>query len=56
VNLSDQSIQEFIEIYKKEFGKTLTCEEAKAMGTELLQFYYLIYCKPPQNGQHKNDK
>ncbi len=46
MKLNPKSVQEFIEIYKKEFGKELTFAEAEEMGQELLSFYSLISKKP----------
>lgn len=42
MKLSEQSVREFIEIYKTEFGSELTYEEAENKGSELLSFYLLI--------------
>lgn len=42
MKLSEQSVREFIEIYKAEFGKELNYETAEEMGSELLSFYQLI--------------
>lgn len=42
MKLSQESIREFIEIYKAEFGKEISFEEAEEMGLELLNFYQLI--------------
>lgn len=42
MKLSEESIQEFIRIYKAEFGQEITFEQAEEMGSELLSFYQLI--------------
>lgn len=42
MKLSHESVQEFIAIYKAEFGEELTYEQAETMGSELLSFYQLI--------------
>jgi len=42
MNLSDESVREFIEIYKQEFGKELSRTEAEEMAKELLSLYQLI--------------
>lgn len=42
MKLSSESVQEFIDIYKAEFGEDLTYDEAENMGSELLSFYQLI--------------
>lgn len=47
MKLSEQSVREFIEIYKAEFGAELNYEAAEAMGSELLSFYQLIIPRNP---------
>lgn len=42
MKLSQESVQEFIHIYKAEYGVELTYEKAEEMGSELLSFYQLI--------------
>lgn len=42
MKLSQESVREFIGIYKAEFGTELTYETAEEMGSELLSFYQLI--------------
>jgi len=42
MNLSNESIQEFIDLYKQEFGKDITRTEAEEMAMELLSLYQLI--------------
>ena len=49
MKLTQESIQEFIDIYRAEFGVELTCEQAEEMGSELLSFYQLII---PRNPSH----
>ena len=42
MKLSEQSVREFIEIYRAEFGTELNHAAAEEMGSELLSFYQLI--------------
>ncbi len=48
MQLSQEAIQEFIDIYKKEFGEDLVYETAEQYGKELLNLYSLI--TPRQDG------
>lgn len=40
--LSDRSVQEFKEIFKKEFRQDLTDAEARDQGERLLKFFELL--------------
>lgn len=42
MKLKKESVQDFIAIYKAEFGTELTLDQAEEMATELLSFYQLI--------------
>lgn len=42
MHISDEALDEFIAIYKKEFRKKLTREEARTMATEVLRLYVLL--------------
>jgi hypothetical protein len=42
MNLSKEAIEEFIGIYRTEFGYTLAQQEAEEMATDLLNLYNLI--------------
>ena len=42
MKLSKESVQEFMDIYKAEFGAEISFEQAEEMGTELLSLYQLI--------------
>lgn len=42
MRLSADSVQEFIEIYQKEFGEILSYKEAEGLADDLLSFYQLI--------------
>ncbi len=43
ISLSKEAIDEFKQIYKKEFGKDLSDYEALKMGTDLLRLFKVIY-------------
>lgn len=42
MKLSQESVQEFIELYKKDFDQELTFLQAEEMASELLSFYLLV--------------
>lgn len=42
MHLTDEDIQEFIRIWKEEFGEDITPEAARAQATELLELYALL--------------
>ena len=42
MKLPNEAVQEFIEIYQKQFGEVLPYEKADVMAQELLQLYILI--------------
>ncbi len=41
MKLSRESVQEFIDLYKAEYGLELAYSTAEEMGSELLSFYQL---------------
>ncbi len=43
MTLTPQSIAEFQEVYKRVFGKEITCEEAMEQGEKLLRLFKLVY-------------
>lgn len=43
IQLSDQAIEEYQEIYLKEFGKRIDEEEVRKQGTNLVNLFKLIY-------------
>ena len=45
MNLSKESIEEFIEIYRTEFVETPAYEEAEKMATNLLHLYRILISK-----------
>ena len=48
MRLSDKAIEEFREIYKKQFKEELSVEEANEKGLELLKFMKAIYKPIPR--------
>lgn len=46
--LSDEAIAEYQKIYKKQYGKDLTKEEAIAQGIRLLNLFKIIYKPIPK--------
>lgn len=55
MKLSPETVREFIAIYKAEFGKELTGEEAESMGFELLSFYLSIMPEKKDKIVHINN-
>lgn len=45
INLQEKDIEEFIDLYKAEYGKTLSYPEAEIMATELLNLYNCLIPK-----------
>lgn len=43
MNLSDESISEFQEIWKKEYGKEISKKEAHEYGTKLIGFFQILF-------------
>lgn len=43
MKISNTSLDEFIEIYQKEFGKEISREDALEMATRLINLYLIIY-------------
>ena len=42
MNLTEKDLQEFIGIWKREFGETITLDQARHEGTLLLELYYTV--------------
>lgn len=55
MNVDQAAIEDFREIYKKEFHEELPYEEAALMANELLEFYSLIIPNPLNHGNPPND-
>lgn len=49
MRLSKEAIKEFKEIYYKEFGKTISDEEAQEKGQNLLSLFKIIYRSIPMD-------
>lgn len=47
--LSDKAIEEYQNIYFKEFGEQISKEEARKQGTSLVNLYKLIYKPIPSD-------
>lgn len=45
-SLSDEDIQEFIKIYKEEFGESLSPKDACEMASRLLELYRVLHPTP----------
>lgn len=43
MTLSDKSVQEFKDIFKKEYGQDLTDAEAREQGERLVSFFEILY-------------
>ncbi|MCL4353462.1 hypothetical protein M1615_03300 [Patescibacteria group bacterium] len=54
MQLSDESIQEFKEIFKKEYGKEYTDSEAREAAKNLVGFFDLLIKVDQRNKQNKN--
>ena len=49
IMLSEKATNQFIEIYKKEFGEKLTNHQAQEKGEKLLRLFSLIYKPIPKD-------
>ena len=49
MGLSKKAIKEFKEIYREEFGKTISDEKAQEKGQKLLSLFKIIYRPIPQD-------
>lgn len=49
MGLSKKAIKEFKEIYRKEFGETISDEDAEEKGQRLLSLFKIIYRPIPQD-------
>ena len=47
-SLSEADIQEFTEIWKREFGETLTPDQASFEARQLMELYGLLYQRLPR--------
>jgi len=46
MHISDEALDEFIEIYKAEFGDDISRSEASEMASRLIKLYKLLSTKP----------
>jgi flagellin-specific chaperone FliS len=56
MRLSKEAIEEFKEIYEREFGKTITDEEAQEMGQNLISLFKIIYREIPLDNDDKQNR
>ena len=47
MQLTDQDLQEFCEIWKEEYNETLTLDEARQHACQLLELFMLVAKPPP---------
>jgi hypothetical protein len=47
MRISDEALDEFIEIYREEFGEDISRNEASEMAIRILTLYTLLSKKPP---------
>jgi len=56
MELSKKAIEEYKEIYQREYGKTLTDQEAYEQASNLLRLFKVIYRSLPSEKEDKNSK
>lgn len=56
MSLSEIAIEEFKEIYYKEFGTTISDEEAEEKGTNLISLFKIIYRPIPDEEEKKDER
>lgn len=56
MKLSKKAIDEYKEIYRREYGKTLTDEDAYEQASNLLRLFKVIYRPLPSEKKNKNSK
>ena len=49
MSLSEEAIEEFKDIYYREFGRIISDEEAQEMGHNLLSLFKIIYRPIPED-------
>lgn len=54
MHLPDKAIQEYVEIYEREFGEKITVEEARVQGERLLDLFKVIYRPIPNETNDKH--
>lgn len=48
MQISDEAIKEYIQIYKDDFGEELSMEQAREIGTRLVELYLVLSRPLPQ--------
>jgi hypothetical protein len=56
MRVSDEALDEFIKIYKKEFKEKISREEAREMASRLLTLYQLLSQKPPNGSASDGER
>lgn len=57
MRLSKEAIEEFKEIYEREFGKLISDEEAQELGQNLISLFKIIYRPiPSDDDDNRNAK
>jgi hypothetical protein len=54
MQLSTEAIEEYKRIYKTEFGKEISDQEAHEQTSSLLQLFKIIYRPIPEKEEYKN--
>jgi hypothetical protein len=55
MKLSEEAIEEFRDIYYREYGKKISDEEAQEMGQNLLSLFKIIYRPIPEDENEENE-
>ena len=56
MRLPDKAVEEFIEIFEKEYGKKFSFEEGRASAQNLFDFMYLLVKMDKEKKTHDNSK
>ena len=48
MRITDEALEEFIKLYAEEFGTTLSADEAREVGSNLLDLYLLLIQPTPK--------
>lgn len=48
MRITDEALEEFIKLYAEEFGETLSADEAREVGSNLLELYLLLIQLTPK--------
>jgi hypothetical protein len=52
--ISDEAVKEYQKIYKKQFGKEISKDEARLQGGKLIQLFKVIYRPIPKEKETKD--